>query len=48
MTVDPLVATRTARVVIFSGMSVRFALVFRESHYRSSGGLRKALPRPQN
>src|SRR5260370_14198470 len=48
MTVDPFAATRTARAIIFSGMSVRFALVFRESHYRSSGGLRKTLPRPQN
>src|SRR5258708_5713391 len=47
MTADPFAATHTARVV-FSGMSVGFALIFRTFHSRSSDGLRKALPRPQN
>src|SRR5438445_1049144 len=48
MTVDPFAVTPTARAVVSSGMSVGLALVFRECHYRTSGGLRKALPRPQN
>jgi hypothetical protein len=46
MTVDPFAATPAARAVVFSGMSVGFAMVFCECHSVSLRRERIAPPRP--
>ena len=46
MTIGLVAATTGA--VVSSGVSVGFALIFRECHNISSSGERKAAPRPQN